>query len=170
MEQPQRIKIWMGWALIITALCVDLAELAITWIGVVAIGGLLSNILAVVAGFGFFVWFSLLGVNSSGNTKELTKKVMVQGGAFLAELIPGFDAIPFLSWAWTAGMIITVIMTRMEDNGEKATITGALQKMTTLGSLNPATYAIEGVKNSVRKRTFRKPQKRLEPAEAGGTM
>jgi hypothetical protein len=170
MEQNHRIKIWMGWVLIVTAMFVDLLELGITWIGVVAIGGLLSNVLAVVAGFGFFIWFSILGVNAGGNTKELTKKVMVQGGTLLVELIPGFDAIPFLSWAWTIGMIVTVVMTRMEDAGEKATITEALQKISRVGQINPAVYAIERAKRSVKKRVFNKPQKRLEQAEADGTM
>jgi hypothetical protein len=34
---------------------------------------------------------------------------------FLGEIIPGFDAIPFLSFLWTIGIITTIAITRAED-------------------------------------------------------
>ena len=58
-EKKERIKLWMGGALIIFALCVDLTELVITWLGFVAVGGILSSIVSVVAGFIFWIWFML---------------------------------------------------------------------------------------------------------------
>lgn len=148
----------MGWALIITALCVDLAEMAITWVGFIAVGGILSEILALVAGFGFWVWFSILGVSMSSNTKRFAVGI----ASFLIEIIPGFDAIPLLSWMWTLGMIFTVIMTRMEDEGETPSLSGALKKVQSYASANPANIVV----SQARKRIFPKPQGQLENGDA----
>lgn len=122
-EVKYRIKWWMGGALIIFAVCVDLAELAITWIGVVAVGGILSTIISTVAGFIFWVWYLILGVPAFGNPKQFAVRMITVAG----EIIPFFDAIPILSWLWTVGTIITVIMTRSEDEGGTLSkISGAL--------------------------------------------
>jgi len=80
--------------------------------------------------------------------------------------VPGLDAIPILSWAWTAGMILTVIMTRMEDNGEEPSITGALKKITSYGQVNPGSMAV----SAVRKRIFRKPQREFNNEDSDDTI
>lgn len=110
--------------LIIMAICVDLAELAITWIGAIVIGAILSELLSIVAATAFWIIFQILGVSMSSNTKRFTISLT----AFLIEIIPAFDAIPILSWAWTAGMIFTVVLTRMEDRGENFSVSGFLNE------------------------------------------
>ncbi|OHA94131.1 MAG: hypothetical protein A3E02_02005 [Candidatus Zambryskibacteria bacterium RIFCSPHIGHO2_12_FULL_38_34] len=112
-EKKERIKLWMGGALIIFALCVDLTELVITWLGFVAVGGILSSIVSVVAGFIFWIWFMLLGVPAFSNPKQFA----VRAVTFVGEIIPLFDAIPFLSFLWTIGTIAAVLMVRSEDKG-----------------------------------------------------
>mgnify|MGYP001612238810 FL=1 len=112
-EKKERIKLWMGAALIIFALCVDLAELFITWVGVVAIGGIISTLVSAIAGFLFWLWFLLLGAPALSNPKHFAVRAIT----FVGELIPFFDAIPLASFLWTAGTIITVIMIRSEDKG-----------------------------------------------------
>ena len=152
----------MGWALIVSAMCVDLAQLGITWIGVVVVGGILSKILSVAAGFGFWMWFQMLGVSMSSNTRKMAVSIV----SAAVEMVPGLDAIPILSWAWTAGMILTVIMTRMEDNGEEPSITGALKKITSYGQVNPGSMAV----SAVRKRIFRKPQREFNNEDSDDTI
>lgn len=123
-KREQRIKGWVAWMLVIMAFCVDLAELAITWLGAIVIGAILSEILSIVAAAAFWIIFQILGVSMSSNTKRFT----ISLSAFLIEIIPGFDAIPLLSWAWTAGMILTVVLTRMEDRGESFSVSGFLNE------------------------------------------
>lgn len=112
-EKKERIKIWMGAALVLFALCVDLSELAITWLGLVLIGGILSIIISILAGFIFWIWFMFLGIPAFSSPKHFA----VRAVTFVGEIIPFLDAIPFLSFLWTIGTIITVLMIRAEDKG-----------------------------------------------------
>ncbi len=140
-KHEQRIKIWMAWALIISALLTDLAEMFITWLGIIFVGGLISEIIAFVATVAFGVWFLILGVPFTSNTKKLTLSIVT----IIVELIPGFDAVPVLAFGWTIGMVITIGMTRMEDKGEEPSITGGLLEglgITMLNPLNPVTIPI----------------------------
>lgn len=107
----------MGWALIISAICVDAIEL---------LGGYLSfEIIAIVVGFlasfVFWVWFLILGVPYSSNTKRFMMTIITN----LGENIPFLDAIPYY-FLWTLGMIIIVGMVKMEDRGEKPSYLGGL--------------------------------------------
>lgn len=121
-EKRERIKVWMAAALIIFAVCVDLAELVVTWLGLVVVGGILSSIISLVAGFIFWIWFLILGVPAFSNPKQF----VVRLATFVGELIPFFDAIPVASFLWTIGTIITVMMIRSEDKN------GLISKATNL--------------------------------------
>ena len=154
--REQRIKIWMGWALIITAMCVDLAEFGITWIGAIGPGGFVSSVFAVPIGFGFWVWLSMLGVNKTID-KGMVQKFFVEGSGFLLEIIPGLDAIPF-SFFWTIAMILTVGMTRMEDKGENPTILGALSNIISVTSFNPGQMIADKARKRVSRSFERKSQ------------
>lgn len=112
-EKRERIKVWMGVALVVFALCVDVAELVITWVGLVAIGGIISSLISLVAGFIFWVWFLLLGVPAFSSPKQFAVRFIT----FVGEIIPFFDAIPLASFLWTAGTIVAVLMVRSEDKG-----------------------------------------------------
>lgn len=112
-EKKERIKVWMAAALIIFAVCVDLAELAVTWLGLVVIGGVLSSVISVLAGFVFWIWFLLLGVPVLSSPKHFA----VRSVTFVGEIMPFFDAIPLVSFLWTIGTITTVLMIRSEDKG-----------------------------------------------------
>lgn len=116
-QRKMRIKNWMGWALIISAFCVDVIEL---------IGGYLSaEIIAIVVGFiasfTFWVWFLILEVPYSSNTKRFAMVIITN----LGENIPGLDAVPYY-FLWTLGMIMIVGMVKMEDKGEKPSYFGGL--------------------------------------------
>lgn len=112
-EGTERIKTWMAVCLIIFAISVDLTEFLTTWLGLVQLGGLLSTIISSVAGFIFWIWYLILGVPAISNPKQF----VVRFSTFIIEIIPFIDAIPFISWAWTIGTIVTIIMTRSEDKG-----------------------------------------------------
>lgn len=132
-----RISFFMAWALFITALLVDLAELLITWAGFVVVGGFLTSILSVAATALFGFWFIILGVNYSSNTKRFFTGLVT----VLLELLPWVDAAPLLAFAWTGGMIITVGMVRMEDRGEEPTILGALREFTAMSTVHGFIYS-----------------------------
>jgi len=140
-EREYRIKLWMAWALIISALLVDLAELAITYIGIVAVGGLLSLLISFTATAVFGIWFSILRVNeSSKNIRgigESGQKLLTMIIGVLGENIPAADAIPFW-FLWTLGMMIIIGMTRMEDRGEKPSVLGGLSESFSFAS--PAAF------------------------------
>ncbi len=112
-EVNYRISTWMAVFLVSFAVLVDLAELFITWIGAVVVGGIISTVISTIAGFVFFVWYLLLGVPAFGNPKQLTVRMIT----FVGEIMPFFDAIPILSWLWTIGTILTIIISRSEDKG-----------------------------------------------------
>lgn len=112
-EKPERIKMWMAVCLVLFAIATDLTEFIITWLGLVKIGGLLSTIVSAVAGFILWIWWLILGVPAISNPKQF----IVRFSTFVIEIIPFLDAIPFISWAWTIGTIVTIVMTRSEDKG-----------------------------------------------------
>ncbi|MEK7120914.1 MAG: hypothetical protein AAB840_02380 [Patescibacteria group bacterium] len=88
------------------ALSVDLVEFVSEWLG---IGLILSPLISIYAGLTFWFWLNLKGVNFIGSPKRfITGSV-----TFLAEIIPGLDAIG--GFLWTVGMIILVIIVRAED-------------------------------------------------------
>lgn len=110
-EVKYRIKWWVGGAMITLAVVADIAELIITWIGAIKIGGIISMILSIVLGFVFQVWLLILGVPGIGSPKQFFTKISV----WIAEIVPFIDAIPLLSWGWTIGAIAIVVMVRAED-------------------------------------------------------
>jgi len=128
-KRKMRIKIWMGWALIISAIIVDLIELLGGYISFEIIG----TFAGWLASFVFWIWFLILGVPYSSNTKRFVMAIIMN----VIEIIPGLDAIPFL-FMWTLGMVIIVGMVRMEDKGEKPSIFGGFfEGFAVAETLNP---------------------------------
>jgi hypothetical protein len=105
-EKRERIKKWMAACMIIVALCVDAAQVILT---ALAIGAVLGPLITIVAWFGFWVWFLILGVSFVSNPKKL----LTMGTAGLVEVIPIFDALPL----FTVGIAATVFITMAEDKG-----------------------------------------------------
>src|SRR3989344_8781723 len=91
-KNDYRVPIWLAWIFLVIAICFDLLEMFGTYTG---IGAVLAEILSIVGGFAFWLGFQLCGVSMSSNTKRFTVAIV----AYIIEIIPGFDAIPILSWA-----------------------------------------------------------------------
>lgn len=112
----QRIGNVTAGAIIATALVIDGIQFLLT---LTVVGSVIAAVMTFLAGFGFWLWFSILGVKYLG--KEGNKKLLISLTAFITELIPIVDALP----ATTAGVILIIIQTRIEDArtnaGKKAT-------------------------------------------------
>lgn len=109
-EKRERIKIWMGACIILVALFIDLFETLTTWLG---IGIVFSPIISVCATVLFWIWYKILYVPFIASPKKFATLAITS----FVEIIPGLDAIPLLSFGWTIGAIIMVIMVRAEDSG-----------------------------------------------------
>lgn len=129
-ETHYRVKLWMAWFLIATAILIDLAEFGIFYLGLGVFGTILGWIISVYASVLFWIWFLTLGVTYSSNTKRFATSILT----YVGELFPGADALPFW-FLWTIGMIIIINLTRMEDRGEEPTIFGALKRIVAWGSV-----------------------------------
>ena len=105
-EKKGRIKIWMGAAMIIVALSIDIFNAILN---IAAIGEVLSSIISPIATFAFVIWFWMLGVSFMKNPKKLA----AMGGQAIVGLIPIINTLPEL----TLGVLITIILTRSEDKG-----------------------------------------------------
>jgi len=128
-KRKMRIKMWMGWMLIIAAIIFDVVELLGGYIS----AEIIAAIVGIIGSFVFWVWFLILGVPYSSNTKKFGVSIVMN----IAEVIPGFDAIPFWFF-WTLGMVIIVGMVRMEDKGEKPSIIGGFfEGFAVAETLNP---------------------------------
>jgi hypothetical protein len=103
----------MGWAMIITAISIDLFE---ALLDLLIIGAVLSPIISICADLGFWIWFKILGVSFSKNPKNLAT-MLIQA---LIGLMPGLDILPELS----VGVFVLVKLTQSEDKG------GLIGKMT----------------------------------------
>lgn len=109
-ERRERIKVWMGACIIAVAFFLDLFEMVTTWLG---IGIVMSIIIAPCATLMFWIWYKILGVPFLASPKKFATLAITS----FVEIIPAFDAIPILSWGWTIGAIILVVMVRAEDSG-----------------------------------------------------
>ena len=105
-EGRRRISWWMGWAMIITAISIDLFE---ALLNVLIIGEFLSPIISICADVLFWIWFMILGVSFSKNPKNLAT-MLIQA---LIGLMPGLDILPEL----TVGVFVLVKLTQSEDKG-----------------------------------------------------
>lgn len=110
-EKPERIKIWMVIILLTVAFFVDCLEILLEWVGVGLLG--LSSLISVSTGFGFWVWFKLLGIEFIASPKKFATML----ATYVLEIIPGLDATIILSFGWTIGIIALVLITRAEDKG-----------------------------------------------------
>lgn len=105
-EKKERIKVWMGAILIITALSIDAFEGLLNLVG---IGEALSPIISVCADTLFVIWFWILGLGFAKNPKILAA-MSIQA---LVGLIPVINTLPEL----TLGITAIVLMTMAEDKG-----------------------------------------------------
>lgn len=105
-EHRHRIKLWMAFAMVITALSIDGFN---ALLNLVVIGEILSSIISPAATFGFIIWFWLQGVTFIKSPKKLA----AMGGQALIGLIPIINTLPEL----TLGVLVTIILTRSEDKG-----------------------------------------------------
>jgi hypothetical protein len=107
-ERRQRIKTWMGAAMIIVALVVDVSELGLEWLGI----GVVANVVTTpVFAFIFWLWFLMLGIPFMASPKRF----FTFFAECMFELIPGLDAVG--GFFWTAGTILLIIFVRAEDSG-----------------------------------------------------
>ncbi len=93
-----------------TALCIDLFEMLLTWLG---IGVFITPVVVPCITLIFWIWYKILDIPFVSNPKNFANLAITS----LFELIPGLDAIPLISFGWTIGAIIMVIMVRAEDKG-----------------------------------------------------
>jgi hypothetical protein len=105
-EKKERIKLWMGATLVITAASIDICEAALD---VLMIGEFISPVISVCADVGFWIWFKILGVSFTKNPKNFA----AMGIQALVGITPGLDILPEL----TLGVLTIVIVTRNEDKG-----------------------------------------------------
>lgn len=105
-ERRERIKVWMGAALVITALCIDLFEALLDLVG---IGLVMSPIISICADLLFLIWFWMLGLGFIRNPKNFA----AMGIQAIIGLIPGLDILPEL----TLAILVIVLITRAEDKG-----------------------------------------------------
>ena len=68
-EKKDRIKIWVGAAMVVFAFCVDLVEMLLEWLGIGILG--LSTIISVCASLVFWIWFKMCSVEFVGSPKSL---------------------------------------------------------------------------------------------------
>lgn len=142
-QRHQRIKIWMAWLLVIVAVIIDLIEILLELLGIGLFG--LNFLIALLVSTIFWIWFLILGITYSSNTKKFATAI-IQG---ILEIVPGQDLTIILSFAWTVGMILIVGMTRMEDRGEDPTIIGALREFWSISS--PVGFVSNKIINSGKK-------------------
>lgn len=102
-DKKLRIKTWMAACMAIVALSIDGFQALLSLVG---IGLIFGPIISVVAYFGFWIWFMILGVSFVGNPKKL----MATGVGAIMEFVsflPGFSL----------SVITTVLITIAEDKG-----------------------------------------------------
>lgn len=120
-EKRERIKTWVAACIVIVALCIDLFEMLLTWLG---IGFFITPVIVPCVTLIFWIWYKILDVPFVSSPKNFANLTITS----LFELIPGLDAIPLISFGWTVGAIIMVIMVRAEDKGG---ILGEISNMAT---------------------------------------
>lgn len=120
-EKRERIKTWMAACIVIVALCIDLFEMLLTWLG---IGVFITPVIVPCVTLIFWIWYKFLDIPFVSSPKNFANLTITS----LFELIPGLDAIPLISFGWTVGAIIMVIMVRAEDKGG---ILGEISNMAT---------------------------------------
>lgn len=109
-EKRERIKIWMAACIVAVALFIDLIELVTTWLG---IGVITSFVIVPPVTLIFWIWYKLLDIPFIASPKKFATLAIT----CLVEIIPALDAIPILSFGWTIGAIILIILVRSEDRG-----------------------------------------------------
>lgn len=138
-EKRERIKIWMAACIVTLALFIDVIELVTTWLG---IGIITSFVIVPPVTLIFWIWYKLLDIPFLGSPKKFATLAIT----CLVELIPALDAIPILSFGWTIGAIILIILVRLEDKGG------------VVGQLAGATTSIMSKRYQSYKSVFENPQ------------
>ena len=128
--------------LITSAILVDIVEIIMTDTGLdVFAFGIFSFLISICATVIFAIWFQMLDISYSSNTKSFAKRFWTSIVACIAEIAPGLDWLQ-VWFVWTLGMVVVVGMVRMEDKGEEPSILGGLSEgialLATSNPLNPA--------------------------------
>lgn len=92
-----------------TALFFDVIELTTTWAGIGILG---SYVTWIFGNLTFWTWFTTIHVPIGFSSP---KKLLAAIVANVIEIIPALDAIPLLGMGWTIGVILIVVLTRLED-------------------------------------------------------
>ena len=127
-KHRERIKWWVGWMLITSALVLDIIELLLTDLLITA---WVPIILSAAASAVYWIFFHVLEVPYTSNTKRYAVALITNIGEFLP-----FD-VAQIWFLWTVGMIIIVGMVRMEDKGEEPGIIGGFMEGIGLFTQNP---------------------------------
>lgn len=105
-QKKERIKLWMGAALIVTAGSIDAFQ---ALLNVLIVGEVLSTIISVCADVLFIIWLWMLGISFVKKPKNLA----AMGIQAVVGLIPVLNTLPEL----TFGILAIVLITRAEDKG-----------------------------------------------------
>jgi hypothetical protein len=107
--KKERISTRIAACMVIVAFGIDLIEIVVEWFGGF-IG--VSSVIAAGSATLFGIWGGMLGIGFAN-----PKKMLVSLTTVIIELIPGLDATFILSFGWTIGIIVLVLMTKAEDKG-----------------------------------------------------
>lgn len=119
-KKKERITLWMGAALILTALSIDGFQAVLNFL---LVGEVFSTVISVGADMLFIVWFWSLGLGFVKNPRTFA----AMGIQEIIGLIPIANTLPEL----TLGILAIVLMTRAEDKG------GALGKLASTAQGKP---------------------------------
>ena len=108
-EKKERIGSMIGFLFILAALCVDLLEMLLEWLGIGILG--ISTLISICATVAFWFFFKRYGIPFSGKPKNFLRF----GATSFLEMIPGLDAI--FGFIWTVG-IFALVGSTMEEDGQ----------------------------------------------------
>lgn len=106
MARERKIGNGAAVAIIGIALIIDGIQALLT---LTVVGSIVATFVTFIAGFGFFLWFTLLGVKYLG--KEGGKKALIGLASLIAELVPFVNALP----ATTAGVLGIILTERAKE-------------------------------------------------------
>lgn len=96
-------------AMVAVAVVIDILQGLLT---LTVLGSVVSLFISLIAGFGFWLWFAILGV--SYLSKGAGKKIALSAATFVIELIPFVNAIP----AMTVSVLGIIIIERQNEKNE----------------------------------------------------
>jgi hypothetical protein len=107
-EKKYRISKVTGSLMFSVALFYDALEFLLEWL---AVGLVINPLIAIFAGLHFWLWFRLHGVDFMSSPKRMATKWITD----IVEFIPTLDALVVASLGHTIGVLILLILVRIED-------------------------------------------------------